>query len=797
MKKQRISAFLLMAFGIFVSLSAAQISENDARAIANSFFAERNLGSVESARLHAKAPVKGTVATQNQVAYYVFNTAEQNAWVIVAGDDLSESVIAYGDEGAFNTNSVPSNVQWWLDQYAEQMAQVKSSGVSHKVRRNASGAKAAVKPMLTCRWDQDSPFNDACPTYNGEHCLTGCVATAMAQVMYYHKWPQRVSALPAYTTTTNSITVNATSATTLNWSAMKDFYVNKETGTSVQAVATLMARCGQAVEMDYGLDASGASGYIADAFTTYFNYSSGTRSVLHDFVGTQEWENIVYGELKAKRPVLFGGSKLSGGHEFVCDGYDGRGLYHFNWDWRGAYNGYFLLTVINPKGGGSGSINGNDGYISGQAIVVGLEPSKTVNEGQALISSVSVGSDYYTRSNTSSDFTGVQVYGGLYNMHGKSQSYYVGWGLYRGDELLEVVAAYYIDPWDYLYGCNMDDELSFGSGLSNGIYRLVPICSYADDTNWVPAYGGDVSYIEATVNGRYLYLTPRGAQGDGDGLLETNYTLNYVAYADVLNPNKTAEVLLNLTNNGTSDHGEIYMKVNGTLSTVALADIAPGETGNVALHFLPTEAASYTLDFYADYGCSVRLGGSTAVVNNAAEASIKITYVSIADMVNKVVDGDVFDFTFKATNNGTSQYDDLISVQLLRKIEDGNGYANYFGAKTIKTTIPVSQSKQLNVVFKELTARDFGVMVHYYSYNNFVRDVYWGYYTLTGNHTEEAMLGDLDGNGLLEVNDVVILAELAMSGGATAEQISIGDFDGSGTIDVNDVVMLAEFVMGS
>ncbi len=804
--KRYLTLLIMWSVGLAM-MNAGTISENQAREIANGFFSTKMLGKVASERAVKKAPMSGTLQSTS-AAYYVFNTSANDAWVIVAGDDCSDEILAYGDEGGFDVNNVPTNVQWWLDQYAAQMTVVAKDGTPRaKVKAQASTTKNKIPTMLTCRWDQDSPFNNKCPQINGEYCLTGCVATAMAQMMYYHKWPPQVPALSSYTTS-SGLAVGSRGDITLDWSAMKDFYVNGETGASVDAVADLMRSCGQAVEMNYGVNASGATAFLADVLVGIFQYSPKVRNVMHDYVGEEEWENIIYSELRAKRPVLFAGSKLSGGHEFVCDGYDGEGLYHINWGWRGSFNGYYKLNVLCPSGGGSGSISGADGYVRGLNMIVGIEPNTESNAvNGVVVSSVSVTTQSVIRSGKTENFSDVEVSCGFYNLMGGQTECMLGWALYNGDELLQVLDYGGLTDWGYLYGCSYPATLSFGAGMGPGTYRLVPVVSEGDENGpWRPADGSDVTYIEATIEavsrtdraGKALVLTPKGATDSGSGALETNYSLNYSDFTVAPNPNKVIEVMLNLSNSGTVDFGNIYMTVNGSLTTVAAANIKPGESGDVYLHFVVNSTGTYTLKFYTESGCVNELATKVVDVVNAAAATLTASFVSLddCDPSTYIVDSDVFHMKVNINNTGSDVYRDQIRLRLIRKIEDSQ-YGNLYGVKIQPVSIASGGSVQVECEFKELPAGDYYVRVEYYSESDYVTAVSWGYFKITGKTTPELALGDVNGDGNVDVSDAVSLANYVMGEIPEKFYIEVADVNDSGSVDVSDVVSLAGMVMGS
>lgn len=206
--------------------------------------------------------------------------------------------------------------------------------------------------------------------------VTGCVATAMAQVMMYHQYPKELkSTIEAYTTKSKGIKISAiNSGETYDWDNMlPDYSKTDYSSAQADAVAKLMYHCGAAVKMDYG-PSSGANVTPA-ILATYFGYDA---DLMQDLTRTcftlQQWMTLIDNELKAKRPILYSGQSSDGGHEFVCDGSDGKGLYHINWGWGGYQDGYFDLTILQPQKGGAGSGSAVDGFNRDCSMIIGIAP---------------------------------------------------------------------------------------------------------------------------------------------------------------------------------------------------------------------------------------------------------------------------------------------------------------------------------------------------------------------------------------------------------------------------------------
>lgn len=306
--------------------------------------------------------------------FYVFNIGANDGFTIVSADDCISPLIGYADNGSFDSENMPENMSAWLKQYQRQIEAMISAGATAQSR--AADTKASIAPLVTTLWNQSSPYNNDCPMDGDKRSVTGCVATAMAQVMKYHNWPVKGTGSNSYTWTNSAGTESTLSmdfsSITFDWANMTDSYSSASTATQNAAVAKLMAACGYSVNMHYTSNESGAmSPMIAYALTKYFNYDGNIKYLLRDYYGIEEWENMIYAELAAKRPVVYDGVTGTGaGHEFVCDGYD-NGYYHINWGWGGLSNGYFKLTLLSPEVQGIGG--STSGYNFNQGATIGIQ----------------------------------------------------------------------------------------------------------------------------------------------------------------------------------------------------------------------------------------------------------------------------------------------------------------------------------------------------------------------------------------------------------------------------------------
>ncbi len=408
----------LAALMLSMTVLAERVSQEDAALVANNFM---NVGNTISGvqKAPAKKMVLKKAATASENQYYVYENANGEGWVMVAANDVAHPILAYSNTGTFRTDNQPANLKVWLRGYDRQITRaaqdenyVANEQVQNEwktLRKGANPVKTAVvvSPLIKTGWDQGSPYWNLCPQKSGSRCYTGCVATAMAQVMNYHQWPKQGTGSHSIKFNSNTYTVNF-GTTTYDWDNMLDRYDSGNPTTAQKnAVATLMYHCGVAVDMQYGTSDEGGSGaYTIDyngywsshgtmcaetALTQFFGYKSSTIKGYYREGSPEdemrswtkaEWIAMLKEELDAQRPIMYAGAGYEDpsdpntgyGHSFVCDGYDSSDKFHFNWGWSNSCDGYYDVDALEPSEPGSGGGNGE--YNLEQDVIIGIVPDK-------------------------------------------------------------------------------------------------------------------------------------------------------------------------------------------------------------------------------------------------------------------------------------------------------------------------------------------------------------------------------------------------------------------------------------
>ena len=415
-------------------------------------------------------------------------------FAVLSNDDAWPAVIGYSSE-TFHPET-NDGLRWFLTVAAQSMSRDKQ----YEPVVPTGDFKPTVAPIVQTLWNQTAPYNDQCPPdKGGTLCPTGCVATALAQIMYYWKYPVHGTGQGSVSVTSdgsgNSIFVDF-GAATYDWDNMLlDYETTDYTDTQANAVSTLMLHCGVAVDMKY--DATGSGAYTHEArygMIHYFNYNPGINMLTRNYYSTTEWMKIIYEELNAGRPVYYTGVDASqGGHAFVCDGYDASGYLHINWGWgaKGG-NGYYDVALLDPSG---------YSFSNSQDMLVGIAPTQVMDYASHIISN-----QEFTATRINKALLNVNA-GSMYNLTGESFTGEIAVLMDMGDSMkvLKSVAANNITNYYTVGTLNGMVRLQI-SELEDGTYRVFVGSKSVKDNDWQlvrRAEGQANSYWLVVSNGDY------------------------------------------------------------------------------------------------------------------------------------------------------------------------------------------------------------------------------------------------------------------------------------------------------
>ena len=724
MRKFFIFASLLLA----ATAIAAPVSPEKALANAKQFLNERHAGVTLNARpVNVKQRFNGS---QEQSNFYIFNANANKGFVIVSGDDRTTSILGYSDSGNFDPANVPVNMQEWLDSYNEQIGMLDQWGINEPINAPRP-THNSISPMITSHWDQGAPYWNHCPEFldldeNGdtisEMAYTGCVATAMAQIMNYYKYPLYCTqTIPSYemvyyyneeyyVTDTEPLPPRY-----FDWDNMKDSYNGAESEAEKDAVAWLMAYAGFAAHMNYGIYASSTSDpYIPTAFNDYFNYDA--KLVYRSDYEQADWEEMIYQELSAGRPMIYNGrSGTGGGHSFVCDGYAYGDYFHINWGWGGIGDGYFVLSILNPYAGGVGATTSMEGYNIDQTAIIGITPG--YSGPQEVDHRLTVWNMYYTGSRTfdRSDDGYFKLTKRRYikvtaeDHIDDGTKYLRGIALYdSNDNFVEMIAqtyygASYISVTDSWPDSQSSTTYPFGKNITSGTYKIVPVCAIQGTNEWRPMIDGDRYYVEATINGNSITMTDHPIVN----LQSTNFEFTGGEKVG------TAEQCHVTVKNNSQDRysGKLYLYVSNEqmdeyseYTTVVEAEIPGGGTKVVTFNFTPQNAgtkSAYLSTYDNTWSGSIPGTGSVSIADNSMvpmNLTVDINAMGADEGMN--VYDSFIRFKVDVTNHADGDYTRYLLAPIF--IVDENDHGTMISYQNVAVNIPAGATQTFYFDFDNL-----------------------------------------------------------------------------------------------
>ncbi len=532
MKKFYIAMMAMLLSG---SAIAAPVDATSAKEKAAAFLKKQAQHSTNSRRAAALRNPQLNEAQAFGNALHVFNVGQDNGFVIVSGDDRTDEILGYVDEGTFDINQAPANMKAWLLAVEEQIRIGKNL---QKAPRRTN--RENIPALMASKWDQwnnystylfDDLSDPLKAKWNGGSIATGCVATAMAMVAYYDakrhheetgSWPDvQTRAVPGYTVGAGDmegVVLPELPVTTFDWESMNDDISSSSgnaTEEAVHAVDKLMMYCGRAMEMDYDSQSSGAYFYIMPRGLYLIGMNPYVQNLDRAYFTTQEWEDVLYNELAHKRAVAYTGITPDGtsaneGHAYVCDGYQ-DGLWHINWGWSGQFNGFFDLAILQPSQGSTQTVAGGVPtyhYNLSQQMTINctFDTPEDVNP-SVCFTYINGRGEYKETYNYSSGTYKHHVKYYVYNLYGGDIDIDLGWAIQNGNSLNFLgedannltLHRMSIGMKDGDFGTTQErdfDDLTFPG---DGVYDVVPVSRIHGTEEWYPCKGADKMYFTITV----------------------------------------------------------------------------------------------------------------------------------------------------------------------------------------------------------------------------------------------------------------------------------------------------------
>ena len=629
---------------------------------------------------------------------YAVTDSRQSGFVLVSGDERFKAVLGYSDNSTFDEHNMPDNMRVFLQGYIDEMKYLES--INYQPTKAAPRRSMSnVGVLMTTTWNQRAPYNNQCPLDNSQRSATGCVATAMAQVVNYHIQNDHgpaatIAEIPGYTIPNTTITVSAIPSGTAIPS--KDLLLNSyanNAGTDAQktAVAQLMLYCGTSVQMKYSSGSSGTqTAYVANALVNYFGFDNTTRFVRRIDYSYADWVNLIYNEVAASRPVVLGAGRAAGGHAFVADGFDATNtLFHINWGWGGYLDDYFALSVLNPDDAGqTGAAAGTDGYTIDQQAIVGIQhvgASGTTDPASLTMDSYRV--------------EGTDIHFSAGNLTGTTNSFDIGVGVYDGSSitLFKLIASQSIST-----GSAFPDVSASAicADFANQTRKLIPMSRVSETSTWIPGADPDINYFSAVYD---AYGVPTLTAHPAPNFQNTTFDISAPVFVNTLqNTNVT------FTNNGEEYYGMAYFFVstdaNNKGNYVAKRGLgAPtGVPTTVDFKWTPTSATTYYIWATTDEA-GTNVIGSTSVTATT-DASLAGKTLAIVDYQLEGQD----DQSFQIDGNGTRSID-VYGSKLKGKVTIKNLSASSYdyGSKYITLTYKKWNGSQFVMLNSDY---DIGVM---------------------------------------------------------------------------------------
>ena len=757
--KARILTTIAMACAIVAAMQAAPVSESTARGIAASWAAAHQMGALQAGRA-LRAPGKSTSGSGN-AAYYVFNAAGSRGFVVVSGDDRTPAVLGYSHEGTFDGNDVPEALQSWLDGYARQIEALGDMAAAPAVP--AAPARGALAPLLTTNWHQKAPYNNQCPAAGTGHCVAGCMAVAMAQVLNYYKSSLASAAslgLPSRT---------------FRWDLLRDSYAATDNDAATDEVAALIYYCARAANTTFGASESSSSA-TTKLLIDYFGYSRQGAEIGRSDYTKEEWEGIIYDEIAARRPVTLYVRNAAAGHYMLCDGYDGDGAFHINWGWGGSYNGYYRLDVLNPYTPQMGDYYTASGFSLNHRAMIGIAPEQAgevAQEGHVSVTGkMSCGSSSYSRASTSAPFTNVRVSVKLYASLYKGSNFDYGVALCRGNEILSVPAQENTTrSAEGVFSKSFTMQL--GAGLADGDYQLRAVMRPAATAPWRLCDGATRNCVRLTLAGNTLATRVEEA-------FTRKLEVNSFTPVGSMVKGRPMAFEVNITNRGTQDCSNVYLYLKGSRVSASSVQIAPGETGTVTLCFTPSVTGTVTAELW-DHDEMNLLASTQVTINESPEAKLTMSMAATNANADRTIAGTMLKGKVVVTNNHTLDYDEDIAIYA-HSHEDGVEEPKHVQHLQLAS----GASTTIMVEFTGLViGKKYYLGGHYVSKSKYVVGGWSSEYTMVAPPSVNE--GDVDGNGTINGSDVTALYNHLLSGATCAGD---PDVDGNGVVNGSDVTAL-------
>ena len=620
----------------------------------------------------------------------VFNAADNQGFVVVSGDERTAPVLGYTDKGSFDENNMPDGLRWLLESYAENAVPSVSS---------MSPARHSIAPLLTTTWNQGSPYNNLCPNFynedgtQGGHSATGCVGTAIAQVMGYYRWPSElkrsiVGYIQKYNTDAGEKNVRLNTIPTgsvIDWDNILDNYNGSENEAQQMAIAQLMYWVGMGCKTDFNASSSAGFPEGIKALVSSFDYDDGIHIENRGKYTIQGWHDLLYQEIATGHPIAFAGTNTGGAHAFVLDGYDADGLFHVNWGWGGMCNGYFRIDVLDPddnSGIGASALPG--GYNMGQDAIIGFQLPDPTTEAVNTAPQLTV-NDWEVRS-------GNKFFANYVNWSGVDTTWDLGIAyIDSGGQMVIIVSS------REQLGRNTFSSKEFTiRKMPQGSWHVVPVSKRSADSKWQMNVNPDINYVlvETDAEGNVVKMEIHPV---------VNLTMTSISFPGNYKTGDDQTVVANFKNDGEEYYHEVHLlagisgSVPKDICRTAIAVAKDGET-TVIMRFKPEQPGTWTILIATDgEGKNVIGRGEMEVTNEGIAVPNTLRYVShtVTNKRNNDVLGNRIQGSVTVRNQGSELFAGNLKLWLFK--QGDNGY--FYGDQSIMANMQIEPGKTARADF--------------------------------------------------------------------------------------------------
>ena len=619
-------------------------------------------------------------------AYYIFNVGKGQGFVIASADDRTADVLGYAEEGTYDERQCPASLKMLLAQYRQEVRMLNDMPAATKPATTRAGGKLQpIEPLLKTTWSQYGPYNLQTPMHKDKHCVTGCVATAAAQIMGYYQYPKKAPALPAYKAPSADLKVPELAESTFEWNDILPSYRIPTTQRQRDAVAKLMRYVGQAVSMDYTANDSGADSYNVILFLTrMFGYAKDMHRVFRDRYTSEEWRDLIYNELKAKRPVYYFAEDVvyNYGHAFVCDGYKEGDYFHINWGWGGQFNGYYRLSVLSPREYGFKQLPSV--FTREQGAIIGFRPSEGADAFPKVVDVKEMTPlQDQNRSTNSDDFTDFDITMKCVNNYGEAFDADCGLGFWQGGRLIKAVQLF--SSTFKTDGKIQRKEANFNipNTLANGKYTVLPVYRIQGESEW-KACGGigeKAQEIEIT---------------DTELKTSTAKPVLEVKKVDVKGGKEAGRplfVTLTIENKGDELYDTFDMLFTYDYVASTTTFLPAGQTTDVVFELYPKKAGEFNYSFECKSYATISYKGNITITEpkskNLPSVEVKIEQSEESAFQTPVMRGKLI-----VTNSESADYCGGFDIEL--RCKKGNTDKAYLENKiSLADIIPANSKKEI------------------------------------------------------------------------------------------------------